>query len=43
MLYKKVLINLGQMSSLRLGPGSAFRERLKLKVRFVKQKKKKKK
>ena len=43
MLYKKVLmINLGQMSSLRLGPGSAFGEQLKLKVRFVNQKKKKK-
>ena len=37
------MINLGQMSSLRLGPGSAFGEQLKLKVRFVNQKKKKKK
>ena len=36
------MINLGQMSSLRLGPGSAFGEQLKLKVRFVNQKKKKK-
>ena len=44
MLYKKVLmINLGQISSLRLGPGSAFGEQLKLKVRFVNQKKKEKK
>ena len=44
MLYKKVLIiNLGYMSSLRLGPVSALGEELKLKVRFVNQKKRRKK
>lgn len=44
MLYKKVLmINLGYMSSLRLGPGSVLGEELKLKVRFVNQKKRRKK
>ena len=44
MLYKKVLmINLGYMSSVRLRPGSALGEKLELKVRFVNQKKKKKK
>ena len=43
MLYKKVLmINLGYMSSLRLGPGSVLGEELKLKVRFVNQKKEEK-
>ena len=44
MLYKKVLmINLGYMSSVRLRPGSALGEKLELKVRFVNQKKKRKK
>ena len=44
MLYKRVLmINLGYMSSLRLGPGSALGEKLELKVRFVNQKTKRKK
>ena len=38
MLYKKVLmINLGYVSSLRLGPGSSLGEKLELKVRFVNQ------
>ena len=37
------MINLGYMSSLRLGPGSALGEKLELKVHFVNQKKKKKK
>ena len=37
------MINLGYMSSLRLGPGSALGEELKLKVRFVNQKKEEKK
>ena len=44
MLYKRgLMINLGYMSSLRLGPGSALGEKLELKVRFVNQKKKRKK
>ena len=37
------MINLGYMSSLRLGPGSVLGEELKLKVRFVNQKKEGKK
>ena len=37
------MINFGYMSSLRLGPGSALGEELKLKVRFVNQKKEEKK
>ena len=37
------MINLGYMSSLRLGPGSVLGEELKLKIRFVNQKKGRKK
>lgn len=37
------MINLGYMSSPRLGPGSVLGEELKLKIRFVNQKKEEKK